>query len=159
AMTLLEERSFDLLLLDLHMPKLDGFKVIRGIRERERMTGAHLPVIALTARSGAADRERCLAAGMDEFLAKPIDTGTVFATIDRVIARVTSTRPPEAGLLTPRLLFAACGEDPAILERICIALTAELPRSLSAVEQALREGDRQRLRESTHRLGGMLSAL
>src|SRR5262249_49181336 len=64
--------DFDLLLLDVHMPELDGFQVIQAIRERERASGGHLPVIALTARSRKEDRERCLAAGMDDFLAKPI---------------------------------------------------------------------------------------
>ena len=72
ALALAEEGGFDLLLLDVHMPELDGFQVVRAIRERERTAGGHLPVIALTARSRNEDRERCLAAGMDDFLTKPI---------------------------------------------------------------------------------------
>src|SRR5262249_56840674 len=60
--------AFDLLLLDLQMPELDGFQVVGAIREREQATGAHLPVIALTARSRNEDRQRCLAAGMDDYL-------------------------------------------------------------------------------------------
>ena len=78
ALALAEEGGFDLLLLDVHMPELDGFQVVQAIRERERTTGGHLPVIALTARSRKEDRERCLAAGMDDFLTKPIrPRGTV----------------------------------------------------------------------------------
>src|SRR5439155_12427228 len=61
--------GYDLLLLDLHMPELDGFQVIRAIREREQSAGGHLPVVALTARARQEDRERCLAAGMDDYLA------------------------------------------------------------------------------------------
>jgi CheY-like chemotaxis protein len=68
ALALLEREPFDLLLLDIHMPELDGFQVVGEIRERERTTGGHLPVIALTARSRKEDRERCLRAGMDEYL-------------------------------------------------------------------------------------------
>src|SRR5256886_5645869 len=64
ALALAKSAQFDLLLLDVHMPELDGFQVIAGIREHEQSTGSHLPVIALTARSRKEDRELCLAAGM-----------------------------------------------------------------------------------------------
>ena len=77
----------DLLFLDIHMPELDGFEVIEAIRDRERLTGEHLPVIAVTARSRAEDRERCVAAGMDGFLAKPIAAVDLWATIDRLVAK------------------------------------------------------------------------
>lgn len=76
----------DLVLLDLHMPGLDGFDVIRMVRERERDSGGHVPVIALTARTRAEDRERCLAAGMDDFLAKPIRAADLWAAMDRAVA-------------------------------------------------------------------------
>jgi CheY-like chemotaxis protein len=65
ALDLADGEAFDLLLLDIHMPELDGFHVVRVIRERERSAGGHLPVIALTARSREEDRRRCLAAGME----------------------------------------------------------------------------------------------
>src|SRR5439155_26945066 len=78
--------DFDLLLLDIHMPELDGFQVAQAIRERERAAGGHLPVIALTARSRREDRERCLAAGMDDFLAKPIRADDLWAAIERVVS-------------------------------------------------------------------------
>jgi signal transduction histidine kinase/AmiR/NasT family two-component response regulator len=76
--------DIDVLLLDMHMPELDGFQVVRAIRERERAAGGHLSVIALTARSRPEDREKCLAAGMDDFLTKPIRAAELFATIERV---------------------------------------------------------------------------
>src|SRR5438309_11882954 len=68
ALALAEEGAFDLLLLDVHMPELDGFQVVRAVRERERSAGGHLPVVALTARSRRDDRDRCLAAGSDGLL-------------------------------------------------------------------------------------------
>ena len=67
AMALARSKAFDLMLLDLHMPGMDGFEVITRLREEEAGTGDHLPVVALTARARAEDRERCLAAGMDAF--------------------------------------------------------------------------------------------
>src|SRR6202043_4071403 len=90
VLTLAEQGGFDLLLLDVHMPELDGFQVVRAVRERERTAGGHLPIIALTARSRKEDRERCLAAGMDDFLAKPIQAADLGAAIDRVVG----TCPP-----------------------------------------------------------------
>src|SRR5207249_9633232 len=72
VLTLAEQGGFDLLLLDVHMPELDGFQVVQAVRERELTAGGHLPIIALTARSRKEDRERCLAAGMDDFQTKPI---------------------------------------------------------------------------------------
>ncbi len=83
-------RPRDLILLDLHMPEMDGFEVVRVIRARERESGGHLPIIALTARSLDRDRERSLAAGMDDFLSKPIEVKVLWAAIDRAM----TTFPP-----------------------------------------------------------------
>src|SRR5436853_759861 len=93
ALALLEREPFDLLLLDIHMPELDGFGVVAAIRERERTAGGHLPVIALTARSRREDRECCLAAGMDDFLTKPVAAATLFAAIDRLVFAHRVSRP------------------------------------------------------------------
>ena len=90
AVALAEAGSFDLLLLDVHMPKMDGFQVVQAIRDRERIEGGHLPIIALTARSRKVDRDRCLAAGMDDFLVKPIQANDMWLAIERV----ANNRPP-----------------------------------------------------------------
>jgi two-component system sensor histidine kinase/response regulator len=79
----LDAGDYDLLFLDLHMPGMDGFQVIREIRAREQLRGGHLPVIALTALSRDRDRERCLAAGMDGFVTKPIHSEEFSASIAR----------------------------------------------------------------------------
>jgi len=158
ALCLTEEEGFDLLLLDVHMPKLDGFQVAQAVRERERTAGGHLPIIALTARSRREDRERCLAAGMDDFLAKPVQAADLWAAIERVVG----ARPPASqagpGLLDPKVLLAACGGDAAILEKICQAFQARLPDHLATVQDALGERDAPRLREAAHKLAGMVAA-
>jgi two-component system sensor histidine kinase/response regulator len=158
ALTLAEEGVFDLLLLDVQMPELDGFQVVQAVRERERSAGGHLPVIALTARARQEDRDRCLAVGMDDYLAKPIQAADLWAAI----GRVTGSRPPAErlgqGLLNPRVLLAACGDDAATLEKICQVLRARLPDHLMAVQDALREGDAVRLREAAHKLRGTVAA-
>jgi len=84
ALAELAKERYDVLLLDLHMPEMDGFEVIGNLRAREQLRGGHLSVIALTARARPADRERCLAAGMDDFLAKPIDSAALWAAVERV---------------------------------------------------------------------------
>src|SRR5262249_33494793 len=94
ALARAERAAFDVFLLDVHMPELDGFQVVQALRERERSAGGHLPVIALTARARDGDRRRCLAAGMDDYLSKPIRAADLFATIDRVVA--SRGIPPEA---------------------------------------------------------------
>ena len=85
VLALAEQGRFDVLLLDVHMPGLDGFQVVEAVRARELITGGHLPIIALTARSRKEDRERCLAAGMDDFQTKPIGPAELLAAIDRVL--------------------------------------------------------------------------
>ena len=84
ALAVAEAGGHDVILLDLHMPGLDGFEVVKAIRDRERSTGGHVPVIALTARTRKEDRERCFAAGMDDFLAKPIRGADLWEALDRV---------------------------------------------------------------------------
>jgi PAS domain S-box-containing protein len=153
-----EGGPFDLLLLDVHMPELDGFQVVQAIRERELSTGEHLPIVALTARARKEDRERCLAAGMDDFLAKPIQAADLWAALDRV----RGTRPlpdrPGHGLLDPRVLLAACGGDAVILEKIGQALRARLPEQMVAVRDGLRGRGAAELREAAHKLAGMVAA-
>ncbi len=160
ALALAGEGGFDLLLLDLHMPELDGFQVVRAIRERERSAGGHLPVIALTARSRQEDRDRCLAAGMDDFLSKPIGPAELFAAIDRVLAGRPASQASSPGpgiLLDPTTLLAACDDDPVLLGKLIGIFRDNLPGSLARVQEAIARRDPAQLRESAHQLRGLLS--
>jgi len=91
----LARAHYDVLLLDLHMPEMDGFEVIRNVRAYEQLRGGHLPVIALTARARPADRERCLAAGMDDFLAKPINSAALWGAVEGVPLDPSHVDPSE----------------------------------------------------------------
>ena len=161
ALDLAGKGPVDLLFLDVHMPELDGFEVVRAIRERERTVGGHLPVIALTARSRQEDRERCLAAGMDDFLTKPIRPAELLSAIDRLATARGASRPAAgepAGLLDPVAVLGACGDDEEGLRRMCRAFQTYLPGRLAEMGEALRDRDAPRLREAAHKLCALLFA-
>ncbi len=81
----LEKETFDLVLMDIQMPNMDGFEATSTIREREARTGGHIPIIAMTAHALKDDEERCLAAGMDGYVSKPIRTSELFSAIERLL--------------------------------------------------------------------------
>ncbi|HEY0469737.1 MAG TPA: response regulator, partial [Polyangiaceae bacterium] len=158
ALALALSGSFELLLLDLHMPEMDGFEVTHAIREHERATHRHLPIIALTARSSNRDRERCLAVGMDDFLSKPLEAAALWAAIDLIVAAFPPARAAEAWLLDPRAILRACAGRPDFLEKLAEAFRRSVPNHLGRVRSALRDGDLERLREAAHLLSGTVSA-
>jgi PAS domain S-box-containing protein len=192
ALALAEEGGFDVLLLDIHMPGLDGFGVIGAIRERERArsagrssgpagaettSGGHLPVIALTARSRKEDRQRCLAAGMDDFLTKPVLPAALLEAIDRLTQKdevrrmkdekdkefsgsssTLLTSSFEESLLDPVAVRTACGDDAGLLRRMCQDLHTYAPARLAELGDALRDGSAERLRQAAHKLTALLFA-
>jgi PAS domain S-box-containing protein len=89
AVAILEKEEFDLVLMDVQMPEMDGFEATAAIREREEATGRHIPIIAMTALAMKGDDKRCLQAGMDGYVAKPIQARSLFALIE-------SPLPPSA---------------------------------------------------------------
>jgi len=86
AVQAIETESFDLVLMDIQMPEMNGFEATAAIREREKLTAAHIPIIAMTANALKGDEEQCLAAGMDGYVSKPIRTQELFATIESVLS-------------------------------------------------------------------------
>jgi CheY-like chemotaxis protein len=80
-------RAFDVVLMDCHMPLMNGWDATRTIREYEQRTGSHMPIIAITANALEGDRERCLSAGMDEYLTKPIDRSRLHDMLQWAAAR------------------------------------------------------------------------
>ena len=85
AVAAFERQAFDLVLMDVQMPEMNGFEATAEIRSRERLTGAHIPIVALTAHAMNGDRERCLEAGMDGYLAKPVNPADLYAAIEGAV--------------------------------------------------------------------------
>lgn len=86
VLSALEREPFDVILMDLQMPVMDGFQTTAAVRERERKTGAHIPIIAITGSAMQGDRQRCLDAGMDGYLCKPIRFRELFETVEQFTA-------------------------------------------------------------------------
>jgi CheY-like chemotaxis protein len=102
ALEALERGAFDLVLMDLQMPEMDGFQTIAALREKEKSNGTHQPVVALTAHAMKGDRERCLAAGMDGYLTKPVRPRQLDDLLESYLVRQTTTmQGPKISRLSP----------------------------------------------------------
>lgn len=86
ALQLIKQHAFDLVLMDVQMPGIDGFEATHFIREEEKQKGTHVPIIGMTAHALAGDRERCLAAGMDDYIAKPFHPDEFRARLEKNLA-------------------------------------------------------------------------
>src|SRR6185295_16160712 len=87
ALRRLEQEEFDVVLMDVQMPEMDGLAATAAIRAEEQGTDRHLPIVALTAHAMKGDRERCLEAGMDAYVSKPLRAQELFATVAELLAR------------------------------------------------------------------------
>ncbi len=158
----LARESFDVVLMDVQMPVLDGFQTTDAIRKRELLQGGHIPIIALTAHAMAGDRERCLLAGMDAYLAKPLRPRELLRMVESLPAAGTTTKPP--GETTPAssgydlefALESLDGDVELLLSQMAFFL-ADSPVLLAQIEQAAREQDPRALQLAAHRLKGMLA--
>jgi PAS domain S-box-containing protein len=165
ALTLASQGGFDVMLLDLHMAEMDGFDVAQAIRQRERASDSgRLPIAALTARSRGEDRNRCLEAGMDEFLTKPVRPADLVAAIARLAPgppTVASARSADRGpnrLLDPVAVLSACDDNEEALRLLCRGLREYLPRRLGELTGAARTADAVGIREAAHKLSALLYA-
>ncbi len=93
AVSAFETEQFDLILMDVQMPLMSGLEATEAIRAKEQSTGGHIPIIALTAHAMHEDRQRCLLAGMDEYVSKPIKLRTLLAAIEAVSGSLLRNSP------------------------------------------------------------------
>jgi PAS domain S-box-containing protein len=164
ALAALERERFDVLLLDCQIPEMDGFAVVAALRQREREQSSpdHLPVVALTAMSMKGDRERCLRAGMDAYLAKPIRTEELYETLERlthrrsrgIAAAPADSVPP---LVDAATLLAACGGEPVLLEKMLTSFDTHVQEHLAQIADAMERQERVRIREAAHKLRGLVA--
>jgi CheY-like chemotaxis protein len=168
--------AFDVILMDVQMPEMGGFEATAAIREHERTTGTHTPIVAMTAHAMAGDRERCLAAGMDAYVSKPLRAEELIATVDRLVgpaphvdtvpssattagapaADVATTAPPEAAgsLIDRDALLASVGGSESLLREVVGVFLEDTPKQIAALEAATRARDPKAVASAAHAIKG-----
>jgi PAS domain S-box-containing protein len=152
ALVELDNAQFDLVLMDLQMPEMDGFEALGAIREREGLSRRHLPVIALTAHAMHGDRERCLRAGFDSYLAKPIrqvDLHQALAALD-----LRAPAAPDSEQTPHRELLEICGGDDDFARELAESFLDTAPPCLVEIDAALAASNLAALATPAHALKG-----
>jgi signal transduction histidine kinase/DNA-binding response OmpR family regulator len=163
AVDLVRESDFDVILMDVQMPVLGGFEATRAIREWEQKVGGHIPIIAVTARAMAGDREDCLAAGMDGYVAKPLRAAAVFEVIESLVPaarhEAAPAQAPASGIFDRALLLDMLGDDQSLFAEITDAFFREAPLQVDKIRRAMAGNDPKSLREAAHSLKGAAATI
>jgi CheY-like chemotaxis protein len=163
ALEILERRGFDAVLMDVQMPRMDGIETTMAIRNKEKETGGHIPIIALTAHAMTGDRERCLQAGMDGYLIKPIRPGSLLEVVERLRAmpaRSPATTPqPAIAVLDRTTLLERVDGDMDLLNEVAALFVRDCGKLMAGSRDAIARRDVRRLAYLMHTLGGMFRNL
>ncbi len=161
ALSAVAQESFDLIIMDIQMPLMDGLAATYAIRHRERQTGTHVPIIAFTPETGAAKAQRYWQAGMDSYLAKPIHTDEFYRTIEAVLALHSrlSQAAPLPQVFDCEEALRRLGNDVELLQQVTERFFNTAPHLLSAIRRAITKDDPYNLDFAAHRLRGTASNL
>jgi signal transduction histidine kinase/DNA-binding response OmpR family regulator len=174
ALLLVTTHRFDLILMDIQMPEMDGLTATRKIRARERETQLHLPIIAMTAHAMKGDRERCIEAGMDGYVSKPIsskEVGEAIAGILRLQGKSTpvislEAKRADAALPTaPRIVWnmgetlERLGGDETLFHEVIEIFLDDVPKHMTSLGRAIAAGDAEAVEGAAHTLKGELGYL
>ena len=161
----LKREEFDVVLMDVQMPEMDGFEATDAIRTQEKITGRHLPIIAMTAHAMKGDRERCLEAGMDDYIAKPVHAAELLQVLQKF-------EPQEAAAAFPGLPAETTSAHPVfdretalervnfeeeLLDEVTQLFLTDLPNRIAELQSALERGDAKPLEMAAHSLKGSAS--
>jgi two-component system sensor histidine kinase/response regulator len=164
AIDALAEQGFDLVLMDVQMPEMDGLTATTRIREQEKQTNRHVPIIAMTAHAMRGDRERCIEAGMDDYVSKPISASTLLEAIYRVVP-IPSREAGSASAVEPLESVDDAGELAALLEAfnndgtffidVADMFITDYPPMVETLKKAIADEDGALLSRTAHSLRGM----
>jgi CheY-like chemotaxis protein len=164
AVDLLASHAFDLVLMDVHMPEMDGLEATEIIRAREKETGAHVPILAMTGDVMQDSAERCRQAGMSAVLAKPIRKRDLHAAVVRMTAgrepvEVPSSSGSGAGGPDWAAALDAVDGDRDLLEKLVQVFFKEYPLFLNKLRASVDQGDADGVRHAAHQLNGSIRFL
>ncbi|HWE35348.1 MAG TPA: response regulator [Isosphaeraceae bacterium] len=155
-----EKWDFDLILMDVHMPEMGGFEATAAIRAREAAVGRRTPIVAMTAGAMIGDRERCLAAGMDGYVSKPVREADLWEAIAAVVPSRPAATAPEVeapGLPPMDDLLGHFDGDGDLLGEIAALFVEDAPRLRAEIAAAVDRGDGPALQLASHTLKGALT--
>ena len=153
AMVALDRERFDAVLMDVQMPKVDGFEATTMIRELEKTSGRHIPIVAMTAHAMAGDRERCLASGMDAYISKPLDAAKLLQLIESVVPAPAATDAVDA----PEMVFdfslalSQMDNDRELFAEVAGLFLRDAGEMTSRIEEAIQNHDATALMRSAHK--------
>ena len=162
ALKAVDRERFDAVLMDVHMPEMSGLEATQKIREQEQQTGKHLHIIAMTANAMVGDRERCLAAGLDDYLSKPVRSADLFRAVEsgfagqKSSAGASSARSKEAIFSDSE--FARCTGDKVLMCELLAIFSEDAGVLLRDASDAMARGDASLLYQAAHSLKGMIGA-
>jgi CheY-like chemotaxis protein/HPt (histidine-containing phosphotransfer) domain-containing protein len=162
ALAVFDREEFDLVLMDVQMPEMDGFAATAAIRAREQQRGTHVPIIAMTAYAMKGDRERCLEAGMDGYIPKPVRARELYQMIEDLAPPPAAWErepdpmaDPTNGLDWSAALEYVGGDYNLLAELVQLSL-AECPRWLAALRRAIAERNIMEAVRMAHNLKGAM---
>jgi signal transduction histidine kinase/DNA-binding response OmpR family regulator len=166
ALEALSRESFDLVLMDVQMPDIDGFEATRVIRNKEALAGGHLPIVAMTAHAMKGDRERCLEAGMDDYVSKPVRKTELLRVIKSTLSKAgTDPRPFSAptGHSDPvfdlEVALDRVDGERKFLEEVIGLFLADAPSRIEEIEEGLALQDAKKIAGGAHSLKGATGCL
>ncbi len=158
--------TFDVVLMDVEMPIMNGFEATAAIRARETEMGCRrIPIIALTAHAMQGDRERCLAAGMDDYATKPIQPAELFSTVEALLDATTPEVPmssptsPDSPVLDRTALYEQVGDEADLLIKVIEMFRTDSVSVVAKLEAALATNDASEVQQGAHRIKGALLTL
>jgi two-component system, sensor histidine kinase and response regulator len=160
ALEALDKNGFQLVFMDVQMPEMDGFQATRLIREREKIEGGHIPIVAMTAHAMKGDRERCLAEGMDGYVSKPINPDELHATIQAFVESLEAEQDFSTDLnlkghvLDESELLNRVAGDYELLKSLLDLFVEDYPALMLSIQDCVKREDIEGLRRSIHTLKG-----
>ncbi|MFF9819302.1 response regulator [Streptomyces sp. NPDC014006] len=154
ALRMTQERSYPVVLMDCQMPRMDGYGATRELRRRERGTGGHVPVIAMTASALAEDRERCLDAGMDDYISKPITADELEQALSRWTPPADDDPSASISARLTELRGTGSQDELRLVEQLVDHFLTRAPEMTSALFHALDRHDAHEIAELAHSLKG-----